>query len=769
MKRIFLVGFITILAISLNAQSYVMSGLDGQSIEACSGTFTLGSYSAGQTFTMTACSSDQLNRHVTLFISSYSFPVNTSLCIYDGSSTSAPLLICYDSSTVGGTIAVQASNMNESGCLTFVFTGTSTGASWAGTFSCNFVCQQRQVNIVSTLPEIQDDGYINICWDEDAGESMPVEFTAQGTYPSTAYTCNDATNTFFWDFQDGSPVVSGLGMTTVTHTFLSRQGQNVTVIIEDSQGCVNNNHVVQRVRGSLPPVFNQANTGLNQEQICLGAPVTACAEFSPNSWTRDCVPVIGDTMPIPDNPPLCIENRIQIDCYEAGQTLNSIDDLIAIHMNMAHTYLGDLTFYIQCPNGQEVQMGIQGGGGCNLGNPPSEGYWYNITPTATITMQNAASAQTTLPAGNYASYGNLVGLLGCPLNGLWNIRICDNWAADAGTIFGWWIEFGNSIYPDNWEYTQTYSEINWFGSYGSSFTGSVNENCATGTYLTTTQDDVDTEQPFILNVTDNFGCVYDTALYVTVLASNSPECCVSSSTSAGQDAVVCGLDFQLNATGVSGNNGLWYMVDGPGEAVFSDFEDPNSGVTVFSFGNYNFSWAEVYMECLTVDTMSVIFYSLPEPPVCPQDQILYTSDPVVLTGAMPDNGTYYGAGVIDNVLYPSEAYGNYEITYVITDANSCENSCVFNIDIISGIFGDSNTIFSIFPNPNNGRFTIKYENLPEDLKCEIINLTGSVVYSCNLLRGNVFCEDINIDVTPGIYFIKVSDSEKSVVEKIVIQ
>ena len=111
------------------------------------------------------------------------------------------------------------------------------------------------------------------------------------------------------------------------------------------------------------------------------------------------------------------------------------------------------------------------------------------------------------------------------------------------------------------------------------------------------------------------------------------------------------------------------------------------------------------------------------------------TDPVVLTGAMPDNGTYYGAGVIDNVLYPSEAYGNYEITYVITDANSCENSCVFNIDIISGIFGDSNTIFSIFPNPNNGRFTIKYENLPEDLKCEIINLTGSVVYSCNLLRG----------------------------------
>jgi hypothetical protein len=425
MRKLILILLLSVISVYGFSQ-YVLSNLNSQNIETCSGTFTLGSYSAGQTFTMTVCSNDPIARHMTLYIGGgYSFPAGTSLCVYDGTSTSSPLLICFNSTTVGGTIAIQATNMNESGCLTFVFTGTATGASWSGTFSCNFVCQPRQVDIVSAVPAIQGDGYINVCWDETANTSMPVEFTAQGTYPSTAYPCDDATNTFFWNFQDGTPIVSGLGMTTVTHNFPARQGYTVIVTIEDSEECVNTNSVTQRVRVSRAPVWNTTTTATDPDEICMGEPVTLCGYYTGAQWSSAVIPVNGAEVCVPDTPPLCYTSQLLQNAFEPGQTLTNVNDLLGIHMNLSHAFLGDLTFYVQCPNGQEVQIGAQGGGGCYLGNPGAShedctddvGAWYNITPTATQTMQAAAASYSVLPAGDYASYQPLAGLVGCPLNG----------------------------------------------------------------------------------------------------------------------------------------------------------------------------------------------------------------------------------------------------------------------------------------------------------------------------------------------------------------
>src|SRR5690606_21207019 len=143
--------------------------------------------------------------------------------------------------------------------------------------------------------------------------------------------------------------------------------------------------------------------------------------------------------------------------------LTSINDIISIDMNLAHDYLGDLTFYIICPNNQTVMIGNQGGGSANLGVPGpdrnscegQQGWMYHITPTATQTMQQAASGiwSGSLPSGNYASYQSLTGLVGCPLNGQWQLRICDNWNLDAGTIFGWSIQFQESLYPEVWDYS----------------------------------------------------------------------------------------------------------------------------------------------------------------------------------------------------------------------------------------------------------------------------------------------------------------------------
>ena len=52
-----------------------------------------------------------------------------------------------------------------------------------------------------------------------------------------------------------------------------------------------------------------------------------------------------------------------------------------------------------------------------------------------------------LPAGEYESVQTFANLDGCPLNGVWQMEICDLWGSDNGFVFGWAIQFADSLYP----------------------------------------------------------------------------------------------------------------------------------------------------------------------------------------------------------------------------------------------------------------------------------------------------------------------------------
>jgi gliding motility-associated-like protein len=629
MKKILILSilFLAFLTISY-AQNYPMVNHNGETINSCSADVSLGSYAVGTTYTMTICSDDPLDRHVQVFVNSYSFPNGTSLCVYDGPSDASPLLVCWDHTTTSGTVAAQAQNINESGCLTLVFNSTTTGASFTGVISCNFVCQPRTVDIVAADPPIGGDGYIDVCWDEENEEAFPITFTAQGNYPSAAYPLDDSNVTFSWNFQDGSPIVEGVGLTEVTHTYPNRQGYTVIVTTTDSQGCENTNAVTQRVRISQAPEWN--NVTVNPDAICMGEEVEMCGYYSSTDWVSSVVPAIADTVYLPDGSGVCYESDLMQNQFEPGQVLESIDDLNSICMNLVHSYIGDLTMFIQCPNGQTVQMQQQQGGGTNLGEPtlnvgvPGVGYWYCITDDAPQTMGQAAFG-TTLPAGDYASFQPLSGLLGCPLNGLWTIRICDNWAIDEGFIFGWYIDFDESLFPEIWGYTTTYSPTSWDGLYGSQIDPPGNTNCATGTYTTTGTPDVNSTQPFIFTITDNFGCDHQTSVEVLVYEQNDPNCCILPNPSAGSDDEICSLTYQLNASALTPeNNGFWTMVSGPGTATFTDPNNPTTNVSVMPFGTYVFEWTEQYLGnegCANSATVTIIFNESFDPTLTPVSDV----------------------------------------------------------------------------------------------------------------------------------------------------
>ncbi len=69
--------------------------------------------------------------------------------------------------------------------------------------------------------------------------------------------------------------------------------------------------------------------------------------------------------------------------------------------------------------------------------------------------------------------------------------------------------------------------------------------------------------------------------------------------------------------------------------------------------------------------------------LCPSDILICINAPaLLLSGGIPDGGTFSGPGVSGNMFDPASAgAGSHELTYTITDFNGCTASCTFTITV----------------------------------------------------------------------------------------
>ena len=76
---------------------------------------------------------------------------------------------------------------------------------------------------------------------------------------------------------------------------------------------------------------------------------------------------------------------------------------------------------------------------------------------------------------------------------------------------------------------------------------------------------------------------------------------------------------------------------------------------------------------------------------------------------------------------------------------------------------------SIYPNPNNGMFSIDFSNIEGDATYEIINANGAVVETrdINVMNGETM--NFNHDLRPGAYFVRIINGDKVYVEQIVVE
>lgn len=86
-----------------------------------------------------------------------------------------------------------------------------------------------------------------------------------------------------------------------------------------------------------------------------------------------------------------------------------------------------------------------------------------------------------------------------------------------------------------------------------------------------------------------------------------------------------------------------------------------------------------------------------------------------------------------------------------------------------GINTNISNNFNIYPNPNNGKFSIDLKEPKSKILVDIYNVWGQKIYESSTLLP-LSTNEINFSSQPkGVYFVKINDGEMNQIEKIIVQ
>ncbi|MEY4330222.1 MAG: hypothetical protein RL609_970 [Bacteroidota bacterium] len=456
------------------------------------------------------------------------------LTIYDGNTIGATSLGSYTGTQLQG-YQVTGSVNNTSGCLTLQFNDNGPANVSSPGFEAAVSCTTPCANPTSvssfvgaTILDPIDNPHINVC----IGES--VTFNGSASFAAPGFNLVE----YQWDFDDGT--IDNTSGATVTYDFTEPGEHLVTLIVTDNNGCQNLNIEPLSVWVSTVPVFTQLTENA-PAMTCIGDDLQVEGAFESIQWTSLPPQVVSGQSYLADGAGFSYSNSITYDFFDPLATLTDCNDLYGIFVNMEHSYSGDVSLTITCPNGTVVDLVTypSGGGGTYLGEAvddgvsatnPGVGYTYTWAPNTTNPTWNGAftagvaggnivqgvgnPSANALAPGTYAATGNLCDLVGCPLNGSWTISVLDNLAADNGYIFQWGLNLNPALFPGITTFTPS------IGIDSDSSYWTVDPALSLLVDGTTNSDVLEINPPaagtygFTYHVINSFGCANDTTIYI---------------------------------------------------------------------------------------------------------------------------------------------------------------------------------------------------------------------------------------------------------------
>lgn len=687
--------------------------------------------------------------------------------VYDGPNASSPLLGVHNSVTDPTGFTHQATWNNPSGCLTIVFisNGATEGTGWLGNVQCGNQFQPFQPHIEAFVNGVGpnalnpiDTGFVDICF----GDS--ILFVAKPIFPYSeevtgyGYSQNvNSTIDFDWYITDGGTYPNN---DSVWFTPPARSGYLVDLKITDEFPQIE--RILCKVRVSQLPSF--AGTGPLEDTVCLGQSTNLVGGVTPTDTVGIDIPegtfqlggAFAGLTYLPDGSGQQYQAPIQINGFPTGAVIDDAQDLNQVCITMEHSYLGDLEIWLQCPSGITVPLvnsyspgfipGGTSGGGTYVGDPiddsggggPGEGWEYCFSSVFNDVGTFMSNLGNTVPAPNFGNNGpsmdpsvtytpenSFASFSGCPVNGTWTIFVQDNLGIDDGYIFEWGLFFDGSFFPGLDGYQNTVASENWMND--PTIISGQNDT------LLVVQPNTPGNYSYTYQITDNFGCDYDTTVSLYVL----PQPIIFN------DTTVCAYGYQVTGT-QSYAGGTW--TSSSANVTF----EPNANVSnplisVTDLGTYTVTFTD--NACNTAVTAELYFPELAYTEV--NDTVVCTGAPYTINAQQNSTVTSFvwnngGTGPSITVTEP----GN----YIVTASNQCytyqDTATIGNkvCDITAP------NIIVLSSEAGNEMFYVNYEGISE-FNCVILNRWGNKIYEYSDPAGGWNGKtDSGTAVEEGTYF-----------------
>jgi gliding motility-associated-like protein len=413
-------------------------------------------------------------------------------------------------------------------------------------------CQEivQLILSTSTTETIETDpatGITTIYYDMCIGETLTLQASAEFPENNTTYFQSVANTSFTWYMDE----VIESNLQNFSYIFTNSGGHIISLYAEDTNGCITPAPVNVFVRvGTTPSI----SLDISPSTICPGVVTTvgAGSDINFNStiitdgWeSLPCEDEFSEPLYLPDGSGAVYSTDIVLTCFGEGQVLTNVNDILSVDINIEHSYTGDLDILLTAPNGVQVTLFEQAGGGTWFGEAtdmdatetnPGIGYDYgwSMNPTYNGTMADGMIDNTTPPAGGgfgnilnsdtYLPTGDLNDFIGTNLNGTWTITIVDNLMIDNGWIFSWGISLDQDIIPSAWSFDNSIvdqyflPESSIISNLGTSIAIQPEPGVHTYTY----------------EVVDNFGCVFSEDISITASSYINPTEVISNDYCGGE-------------------------------------------------------------------------------------------------------------------------------------------------------------------------------------------------------------------------------------------
>lgn len=299
------------------------------------------------------------------------------------------------------------------------------------------------------------------------------------------------------------------------------------------------------------------------------------------------------------------------------------------------------------------------------------------TVTTKDSSDHLGMANYYIPADDFTS------LVGCPLNGEWNIQVCDYWQIDNGWVFNWSMDICNLSAGGGCDYQVGIDSVVWHPDtnyvtdfYDGIYRGLIiNQQWENSTTAYISSPDTSGDFRIKLSIYDEFGCRWDTLTNIATVATPLP--------TLGNDTTICDVaTIDLDASDKFTNEKYSFTWEPYGETTPTITTTPNTK------RDHTYIVEAVHrdknIQCIARDTIVVRTLPQPIPNFDPGIYPLEGCEPLTINIVNTTKNGYkyrwvFGDGTYSTLKEPTHSYaaGHYDFKYYVESEGGCKDSLIY--------------------------------------------------------------------------------------------